>query len=114
MDDDLNTPRALAVLFDLTHEINRHWKAEKDVEEAQDMLKKLGGVLGLTFEAPSSADGVAAHPFIELLAEIRAQLREAKQFALADSIRSRLLEMGVVLEDGPGGTTWRFRQSDGS
>ena len=50
-----------------------------------------------------------ASPFIDLLIETRAALREAKQFPLADSIRIRLAEMGVTLEDGSGGTRWTYR-----
>ena len=49
-----------------------------------------------------------ASPFLELLAEVRQELRASKQFALADHIRSRLQELGVSLEDTPDGTKWRF------
>ncbi|MDO8749666.1 MAG: cysteine--tRNA ligase [Dehalococcoidia bacterium] len=112
MDDDLNTPRALAVLFDLAHDINRGKEESKDVRPAQAMLRKLGGVLGLTFQAAESQDNVGAQPFIELLVETRSKLREAKQFALADSIRARLTQMGVALEDSPQGTTWRFQRPE--
>ena len=112
MDDDLNTPRALAVLFDLAHDINRGREESKDVRPAQAMLRKLGGVLGLTFQAAESQDNVGAQPFIELLVETRSKLREAKQFALADSIRARLTQMGVALEDSPQGTTWRFQRPE--
>jgi cysteinyl-tRNA synthetase len=49
-----------------------------------------------------------AEPFISLLVDIRTELRKAKQWALADVIRDRLAELGVVLEDGADGTTWRF------
>ncbi|MSQ21758.1 MAG: cysteine--tRNA ligase [Dehalococcoidia bacterium] len=112
MDDDINTPRALAVLFDLAHDINRSRKESKDIRPAQALLRKLAGVLGLTFESPQGQDNVGAQPFIELLVETRSKLREAKQFTLADGIRARLTEMGVALEDSPQGTTWRFQQSD--
>ena len=112
MDDDLNTPRALAVLFDLTREINRRKEAGGNVAEAQGLLRELGGVLGLSFSEPTSTDLVAAPPFIELLIEVRRELREVKQYALADSIRDRLSEIGVALEDGPEGTSWRLHQTD--
>ena len=81
---------------------------------AQALLKELGGVLGLTFAASGSRDMVAAEPFIELLIEVRSQLREANQYAVADDIRTKLTQMGVAVEDGPDGVTWRFRQPDGS
>ena len=109
MDDDLNTPRAIAVLFDLCREINRGRDEGKSVVEAQQLLRELGELLGLTFAAPEAKDNVAAHPFIDMLVEVRTQLREAKQFALADSIRDRLADLGVSLEDSAEGTQWRVR-----
>ncbi len=109
MDDDLNTPRAIAVIFDLCREINRGRDEGKSVVEAQQLLRGLGELLGLTLAAPEAKDDVAAHPFIDMLVEVRTQLREAKQFALADSIRDRLADLGVSLEDSPEGTQWRMR-----
>ena len=109
MDDDLNTSRAIAVLFDLCRDINRGRDQGKSLVEAQQLLRSLGELLGLTFAAPEAKDDVAAHPFIDMLVEVRTQLREAKQFALADSIRDRLTELGVSLEDSPEGTQWRVR-----
>ena len=114
MDDDLNTPRALAVLFEVTREINRHKEAGGDVAEAQALLREMGGLLGLSFSDPTSTDSVAAHPFIDLLVEVRRELREAKHYTLADSVRARLAERGVALEDGPEGTTWRLHPTDTS
>ena len=113
MDDDLNTPRAIAALFDLCRDINRGRDEGKNLVDAQQTLRRLGEVLGLTFAAPETSDNVAAHPFIDMLVEVRTQLREAKQFALADSIRDRLTELGVALEDSADGTQWRMRQPDG-
>ncbi len=109
MDDDLNTPRAIAVLFDLCREINRGRDEGKSVVEAQQLLRGLGELLGLTLAAPEAKDDVAAHPFIDMLVEVRTQLREAKQFVLADSIRDRLADLGVSLEDSAEGTQWRVR-----
>ena len=80
---------------------------------AQTLLKELGGLFGLSLKERGPTDSVAAHPFIKLLLEVRSDLRQAKQFTLADSIRNKLAAMGVSLEDGPDGTTWRFRQGDG-
>ena len=71
------------------------------------LLLELGGVLGLRLEE-TEAGAVAAQPFIELLLDIRQELRAAKQYAIADTIRSRLADLGVALEDSPGGTTWRM------
>ncbi|MDP6549477.1 MAG: cysteine--tRNA ligase [Dehalococcoidia bacterium] len=110
MDDDLNTPRAVAALFDLSREINR-FAAVKDVTTAQDCLRHLGGILGLTFEglAPEGGDHLAAAPFIQLLLDARAELRKAKQYALADQIREGLDRQGVTVEDTPDGAQWQYR-----
>ncbi len=105
MDDDLNTPQALAALFDLAKEINRGRDEGRSVSEAQAALLKLAGVLGLRLE--EEAVSMAAAPFIDLLVEVRQDLRKAKQFALADGVRAKLLDLGVALEDTPQGTVWR-------
>ena len=112
MDDDLNTPQAVAALFDLARDINRGRDAGQSVDEGQATLRELGGVLGLTFaERASSAGELAAAPFIDLLVSVRSELRAARQFALADQIRDSLAEQGVALEDGPQGTQWEYQSA---
>ena len=114
MDDDLNTPRALAALFDLAREINRCSDAGQSVASAQDSLRHLGGILGLTFEEPTTGDGAdsaGAGPFIDLLLETRTALRQARQFEQADRIRDGLEQLGVSVEDTPNGPVWQFHQS---
>jgi cysteinyl-tRNA synthetase len=106
MEDDLNTSGALAALFDLSREINRARDAGRGIREAQAQLRELTSVLGLKLESEAP---VEAARFIELLITIRRELREAKQYQLADRIRNGLGELGIVLEDGPGGTTWKSR-----
>ena len=109
MNDDLNTPRALAALFDLAREINRARDAGANVSAAQDELADLAAALGVDLRADESAGRtVSAAPFIDLLISARAELRAARQFALADRIRDDLANLGVTLEDGPGGTEWRM------
>ena len=111
MDDDLNTPQAIAALFDLAREINRGRDAGNLVAEAQTTLRELGGVLGLTFEERSAGrDQLAASPFIDLLVSTRTELRQARQFALADRIRDELAAQGIVLEDSAQGTVWRYHR----
>jgi cysteinyl-tRNA synthetase len=105
MDDDLNTPQALAVLFDLAKEINRCRDERRGVADAQALLIELAGVLGLRLE--ESTGSIEAAPFIELLIQVRNELRAAKQFQLADRVRDGLSELNVALEDGPQGTTWK-------
>ena len=106
MGDDLNTPRALAALFDLVREINRGRERGADLKPAQAALAELAGVLGLTLEEQSS-DAEAA-PFIQMLIDVRVELRSARQFELADKIRDQLTELGVTIEDSPSGTKWRM------
>ena len=113
MDDDLNTPQALAAMFDMAREMNRAAGEGADVSQACELLRELGGVLGLGLDQ-TGFDGTGdVAPFVELLIETRAGLRKEKQFALADNLRDRLAELGVVLEDTPRGTEWRFERRDG-
>jgi cysteinyl-tRNA synthetase len=71
-------------------------------------LRELAGVLGLQLDAaPGGKDTLGAAPFIELLIELRKDLRGAKQYELADRVRTGLSEQGIMLEDGPNGTTWK-------
>jgi cysteinyl-tRNA synthetase len=105
MDDDLNTPQALAVLFDLAKDINRARDEGKGVTAAQGELLELADVLGLRLEQSERA--IEAAPFIDLLVQIRSELRAAKQFQLADRVRDGLAALDVALEDSPDGTTWK-------
>ena len=105
MDEDLNTPQALAVLFDLAKEVNRARDEGRGVAGAQALLIELAGVLGLRLE--HAQQSIEAAPFIELLIQVRTELRAAKQWQLADRVRDGLAELRVVLEDGPQGTTWK-------
>ena len=115
MDDDFNTPVALAVLFDLARELN---KAKDQPEKAvvfASTLKHLASLLGLLQEDPlsflkSSATEVDADAdaVIDQLVQERLAAKQAKNWALADSIRDNLKEQGVIVEDAPNGnSTWR-------
>ncbi|EEI3887559.1 cysteine--tRNA ligase [Salmonella enterica] len=114
MNDDFNTPEAYSVLFDMAREVNR-LKGE-DMTAANAMashLRKISGVLGLLEQEPDvflqsgaqADDGEVAE--IEVLIQQRLDARKAKDWAAADAARDRLTEMGIILEDGPQGTTWR-------
>lgn len=107
MDDDMNTPRALAALFDLSREINRAAAAGQAIGEAQGVFRELCDVLGLTLGASGKKSAEAA-PFIDLLVSLRTELRVAKQWQLADRVRDRLKDLGVELKDGAEGTTWEL------
>ena len=116
MDDDFNTSGAIAALFELARAINTARTAGVSgpfYAAAQHTLREMGGVLGLTLQAPPSAEGasdVAARPFIDLLVTVRGDLRAAKQWALSDKIRNELKGLGVVIDDTPEGAKWRFEQ----
>jgi cysteinyl-tRNA synthetase len=116
MNDDFNTPEAIAVLFELAREVNRA-RSGNPAEAASlaAVLKELGGVLGLLRADPEEflkgATAVAEQgpgaEEIEALIRQRLDARKNRNWAEADRIRNELKEQGIVLEDGPGGTTWR-------
>lgn len=114
MDDDFNTPEALAVLFALSHELNRI--REVDRQKAGNLgalLKKLGGVLGLFLEEPtvflqhSQGNDPAEITQIQTLIAEREAARAAKNWQLADALRVQLENFNVILEDSAAGTQWR-------
>lgn len=131
MDDDFNTVEALAVLFDLAHELNRLRGSDATVAARQGaILCYLGGVLGLLQRGPDAflQGQVTVTPStgelsltgnppivtmgpsrdeIEALIEQRADARHRQDWAESDRLRQELTARGIVLEDGPGGTTWR-------
>ena len=127
MDDDFNTPRALAVLFECATTANQIYNQSLKAEKAGKALDSegrrmaawlcsamdalAGDVLGLSLEISEEGFGDLAGKLMELLIEVRALARKEKQFALADHIRNRLREMGIALHDRPGGKTeWERAQ----
>jgi cysteinyl-tRNA synthetase len=106
MDDDLNTPRAVAAIFDLTREIFTHQTQSADISVAQATLRELTGVLGLTLKEPESSEDVQDTE-IEVLIERRRQARTQRDYATADQIREQLAGMGIEISDTPQGTAWR-------
>ncbi|WP_172152278.1 cysteine--tRNA ligase [Pseudomonas tumuqii] len=116
MDDDFNSPEACAVLFELAREINR--LRESDLQAAAGLaarLKELAGVLGVLQLEPEAflqagAAGKVDAAEVEALIAARLQARAEKNWGESDRIRDQLSAMGVVLEDGKGGTTWRLAE----
>ena len=111
MDEDFNSAGALAHLFELVRLINQtraEGATDEQLSPAQQQLLKLTGVLGLTLEKVREADH-AVDGFVDLLIEIRGDLRANKLWQLSDKVRDRLAEMGVVLEDSKEGTSWNWK-----
>jgi len=121
MDDDFNTAIAIATLFDFVRVVNKYvdqhgLEAKKPAAELATLdamllvLRELTGVLGLFLQPPKQSAGGADEGLVaklmELVIEIRANARKAKDFATADLVRNKLTEAGIVLEDRPDGTGW--------
>ena len=144
MDADLNTPQAIAALFDLAHEINRARERRQKVGQAQNSLRKLGDILGLTFRERTSQEALSLEPLSELfkdigatlnasghhklagwvnshsdaqdaativetLLAIRRELRQVREYDLADTIRDRLANLGAGIVDAHDGPAWTDR-----
>ena len=113
MDDDFNTPEALAILFDLTREINR--LKGNDLQQTAalgSLLKRLAGILGLLQDNPenflqASNDNTIGKAEVEALITQRNAARANKDWAESDRIRDELLAQGISLEDSATSTTWR-------
>jgi cysteinyl-tRNA synthetase len=110
MDDDFNSAGALGQVFDLVRVVNHardSGATDEQMQPAQKTITDLTSILGLQLEKAEAA-GAEAAPFIDLLVEVRLELRKEKLWALSDKIRDQLAELGVVLEDSKEGTLWRW------
>ncbi len=111
MDDDLNTAGALAAVFELVRTINAaraENATDEELKRAQAVIRELTSVWGLTLEE-NNPQGEDVAPFIDLLLDLRKQLRVLRQWELSDSVRDKLLELGVVIEDSKEGSSWHFK-----
>ena len=110
MDDDFNSAGALGHLFELVRVINQSradGANDEQLENAQQTLEKLSGVLGLSLRAEENIH--PADAFIDLLVEVRTEVRQAKLWELSDKIRDRLAELGVQVEDNKAGSSWFWK-----
>ena len=117
MDEDFGTPEAIADCFGLAKAINRARDAGVDAESlstAQEGLVELAGVLGIMLgesagAADASGDAGKVDALVQILLQMRAEARAAKDWALSDTLRDKLLEAGIEVMDGPNGAEWRWR-----
>jgi cysteinyl-tRNA synthetase len=119
MNNDFNTPRAIAALFDLSREVNTFLNSgEPQSQETLAAIGKLyqtlgGDVLGLVFGEQTRQSGIGSQNsglldgLVRMLIDIRQEAREARNWAQADAIRDQLAALGITLEDGPEETHWR-------
>ncbi len=117
MDDDFGTPQALAVLFDFNKEVNTLLNEGPPVsggtlKAIDDLYREVGdeilGIIPPNVETTASA-GLESE-LIQLIADLRAEARARKDWSMADGIRDRLAQIGVILEDRPDGTVWRLKR----
>ncbi|MBS3126293.1 cysteine--tRNA ligase [Candidatus Woesearchaeota archaeon] len=102
LDDDLDMPRALGVIFDFIRDVNRQELGRKDAKTVSDAMNDFDRVLGLLGFEEGSLDGE-----VEKLIQQREEARQNKDFRKADQIRSELKKKGIILEDTEKGTRWK-------
>jgi cysteinyl-tRNA synthetase len=117
MDDDFNTPRAIAAFFNMVKNLNKildgpdAWKCSSaELRGLVEEVRRLGGILGLFQKSAPGADAETKEKLLDLLIQLRAEARARKDYRQADSIRARLDEIGIILEDTPDGTFWRMKE----
>ena len=103
MNDDMGTPSAIAIIFELTHDINKNFSQTKKVNEGINLLYKLGSILGFRFDKSNNFDDKEINRMIES----RNRFRKEKNYQKADLIRDQLLEKGIEILDSKEGTHYR-------
>jgi cysteinyl-tRNA synthetase len=116
MDEDFNTPQALAIIFELIKTINREVDADKvtslgTLSTMEKLITDLaGGVMGILPEQTTlREEGNLVEDLLQLLLNLRQKFREESNWQAADEIRDRLLDMGILIEDGLENSTWRIK-----
>jgi cysteinyl-tRNA synthetase len=112
MDDDFNSPFALTALFALTSEINKFVDSHETInaillEKIVNTFRELGGMFNILQEEERKTDLRIVGDLVDLLIELRQKFRENKDWQMSDKIRSRLKDLGIILEDTADGTRWR-------
>jgi cysteinyl-tRNA synthetase len=116
MDEDINTPGAIAALFDLSKEVNTLLNSGQEIskkclEDIDKLYQELAGnILGIipkTFESEKKGEADVLDNVMRVLIDTRNELRKAKQWQLSDFIRNKLTEIGIALDDKPDSTAWK-------
>lgn len=117
MDDDFNTPQAVAALFDLNREVNEMLNSGRTLSGGtlaaiDDVYRRLGGeILGIVpDDLAEQVSGELVEGLMDIILDIREEYREAKKWEQADALRDRLADVGIAVDDRPEGTTWRLEQ----
>jgi len=113
MNDDFNTPNAIGILFDYSREINKllldeNIKKNSFIHISESLKRMVQDVLGIKIKVRQ--EDISASPFIDLLLALRNELREKKEWQLADRIRDEMMKKGVILEDSKGKTRWTVKK----
>ncbi len=112
MDDDFNSPFALTALFDLANEVNKFVDSHETInanllEKVVNAFRELGGIFNILQEEERKVDLGSVGDLVDLLIELRQEFRETKDWQMSDKIRSRLKDLGIILEDTANGTRWK-------
>jgi cysteinyl-tRNA synthetase len=117
MDDDFNTPQAIAALFDLNKEVNQLLNSGQTLSQGtiaaiDDIYRELGGeILGIIpDDLTDEVSSELVEGLMDLVLDIREEYREAKEWGRADELRDRLADLGIAVDDRPEGTTWRLER----
>ncbi|MHA2175719.1 MAG: cysteine--tRNA ligase [Candidatus Hodarchaeales archaeon] len=110
MEEDLNTVSAIHTIMQFVKKVNGSLDNKRELlYQSQEMIVKLMDVLGIQLGSTVSTGEKSLPSLIELLIELRSDLRQAKRYDLADKIRSSLSDLNIRLEDKPEGTIWKFK-----
>ena len=109
MDDDFNTPKALAAIHEFIKQVNSSLDNKKEIlNKARDILIELLGVLGLDFTKKKGFDDKKINELMEIIINVREQARKEKNYELSDEIRKKLRNVGIQIEDGVEGPRWKI------
>lgn len=116
MDDDFDTPKAIAVLHEFATDFFKYCQKNSSInrrlaDEISSTFRELGGILGILQRKPTAAADTLFRDLVELIVEVRDELRRSRDYKKADKIRERLRALGIILEDTPKGTIWRIART---